>query len=185
MSLLHTIKRIGVFCGSSSGTDPVYRQACLEIAALLSRHGISLVYGGGNIGLMGILADEMLRFESEVIGIIPQKLVDVELAHDGLSELHIVPTMHDRKALMMELADAFIILPGGNGTLDEFFEVLTWYQLGYHSKQICILNINGFYDQLILFLRNITEEGFTDQSLIESLIIRDSPSELISTLLKQ
>ncbi|MBN2480237.1 MAG: TIGR00730 family Rossman fold protein [Bacteroidales bacterium] len=180
---MKVIKKAAVFCGSSTGSDPVYSKACLELARLLNKHKISLVYGGGNIGLMGILADEMLRLESEVIGVIPQKLVDIELAHTGLTQLHIVHTMHERKALMMELADIFIVLPGGIGTLDEFFEVFTWQLLEYHSKKISVLNINGFYDQLILFIQSIIKKGFLNQSQIKSLIISDSPPELIMSLL--
>lgn len=182
---MNGIKKASVFCGSSTGADPIYPKVCLELARLLSKHKIGMVYGGGNIGLMGILADEMLKMGSEVIGVIPQKLVDREVAHTGLTKLHIVHTMHERKALMMELADVFIVLPGGIGTLDEFFEIFTWHQLGYHTKTISILNINGFYNPLFSFLDHLIDQGFLDHSQIKSVIISDSPTELILKLLNK
>lgn len=180
---MNPINKIAIFCGSSTGKDPVYRKACLELARLMSVHKTGLVYGGGNIGLMGVLADELLRLGGEVIGVIPQKLVDIEVAHPGLTEMHIVLTMHERKALMMKLADAFIVLPGGIGTLDEFFDILTWKQLGYHSKPISILNINNYYTQLIRLFDNLINQGFLHPSVIKSIIISNSPDELIMKLL--
>ena len=177
------IHNIAVFCGSSSGVDPAHSRSCLDLARLLNINQIDLVYGAGNIGLMGILADEMLRLGSKVVGVIPQKLVDIEVAHTGLTEMHIVQTMHERKALMMNLADAFIILPGGIGTMDEFFDILTWRQLGYHSKEIAILNTNRFYDQLLLLLDQFKEQGFLHHSMIHSLIVSNSPDELMTRLL--
>lgn len=180
---MNPIKRIAVFCGSSLGRNLLYRQDSLVLARLMHKHGIGLVYGGGNIGLMGILADEILRLGGEVIGVIPKKLVDLEVAHTGLTQLLIVDSMLERKTRMMELSDAFVILPGGMGTLDELFEVLTYKQLGYHKKSIALLNANGFYDPFLTLLKNLTAEGFLKQKHLESLIISDTPDELIVKIL--
>jgi uncharacterized protein (TIGR00730 family) len=176
-------KRVAVFCGSSKGNDLSYAESCIELARLLHAGDTGLVYGGGNIGLMGVLADEMLRLGGEVIGVIPRKLVEIEVAHTGLTEMHIVNSMHERKARMMELADAFIIMPGGIGTLDEFFDVLTWKQLGYHSKNISILNIGNYFDPLISLLRTITEKGFISGNFTDSVIISSSPAGLLKKIL--
>lgn len=178
------INRIAVFCGSSTGYDPDIIQHCINLARELHANKITLVYGGGNVGLMGILADEMLQLGDEVIGVIPQKLVEIEVAHNGLSHLHIVPGMHERKALMAGLADAFIVLPGGIGTMEEFFEMFTWQQLGYHNKPVAVLNINGFYDQLIGLLGHMSQQGFVSQSKIEELIICNNSVDLINRILK-
>jgi len=180
----HPIKRIAVFCGSATGSDPAFRQTCIDLAGIFQTHRIAMVYGGGNIGLMGILADEMLRLGGEVIGVIPKKLVDIELAHNGLTHLHIVPGMHERKALMASLSDAFIVLPGGIGTMEEFFEMYTWLQLGYHDKPLALLNINGFYNMLIGFLDHIVQQGFFQRSRFEQLIIDDHPADLVNRIIK-
>ena len=179
---MNIIKRVAVFCGSSMGSDPAYRKSCVELAGLLTRQATGLVYGGGKIGLMGVLADEMLRLGGEVIGVIPRKLVDIEVVHTGLTKLHIVNSMHERKARMMELSHAFIIMPGGIGTLDEFFDVLTWKQLGYHSKNIGILNVESYFDPLVSLLKTITEKGFIARNFTDSLIISSSPSEILEKL---
>jgi len=176
------MKRIAVYCGSNTGIKPVYREECLKLAAGLCSRRIGLVYGGGNIGLMGIIADEMLRLRGEVIGVIPQKMVDIELAHTGLTELHIVGSMHERKALMAQLSDGFIALPGGIGTLDELFEVFTWRQLGYHHKPLGILNVDGYYDLLLLFLKTISADGFLKKEQLEALVIRGNSAELIEAM---
>jgi uncharacterized protein (TIGR00730 family) len=176
-------KKVAVFCGSSKGNDLLFAESCIELACLLHGRGTGLVYGGGNIGLMGVLADEMLRLGGEVIGVIPRKLVEIEVAHTGLTEMHIVNSMHERKARMMELSDAFIIMPGGIGTLDEFFDVLTWKQLGYHSKNIGILNIGNYFDPLISLLRTITEKGFISGNFTDSVIVSSSPAELLKRIL--
>jgi hypothetical protein len=173
------IRRIAVFCGSSAGIDNTYKQACAVLAESLCSHRIGLVYGGGNIGLMGILADEMLSYGGEVIGVIPQKLVDIELAHDHLSLLHIVPGMHERKALIEELSDAFIVMPGGIGTMDEFFEMYTWLQLGYHTKPLAILNVSGFYDRLLSLLEHMVKQDFFQRDRLEQLIVDEDPANLV------
>jgi uncharacterized protein (TIGR00730 family) len=152
------MRAVCVFCGSSPGSDPAYRDAAAALGREVARRGLRLVYGGGNVGLMGILADAALSAGGEVVGVIPQALVDKELAHQGLSELIVVGTMHDRKARMADLADAFVALPGGYGTFEEFCEVLTWTQLGVHAKPCGLLNINGFYDPLLaLFDRAVAD----------------------------
>lgn len=171
-------KRVAVFCGSSAGDDPVYSDSCRDLAGVLAGSDTVLVYGGGNIGLMGVLANEMLRLGGEVIGVIPRKLADIELAHEGLTELHIVESMHERKARMMELSDAFIIMPGGVGTLDEFFDVLTWRQLGYHSKQIGIVNTANYYDPLVELLNIIKDKGFIAPDYPVSVFVSSSPAEI-------
>jgi uncharacterized protein (TIGR00730 family) len=178
------IRRIAVFCGSAKGSDEAIAQECIHLAGLLHKEKIDLVYGGGNIGLMGILADEMLRLGSDVIGVIPQKLVEREVAHHGLTHLHVVEGMHERKALMAKLSDAFIILPGGIGTMEEFFEIFTWLQLGYHSKPVAILNLNGFYDLLIAFLRQLIEQGFMHENQFHRLIIGDHVPDVIEKILQ-
>jgi uncharacterized protein (TIGR00730 family) len=177
------IKTIAVFCGSSTGKDPEIVRACVKLAESLTLHRLALVYGGGNIGLMGILADEMLKRSSEVIGVIPQKLVDIELAHANLTQLHIVTGMHERKALMVKLSDAFIVLPGGLGTMDEFFEVFTWFQLGYHHKPLALLNVRGFYDKLIRFLEHMILQGYFQKDLYEKLIVEEHPEDLVNRIL--
>jgi uncharacterized protein (TIGR00730 family) len=178
------IQRIAVFCGSAKGSDEAIVKECILLAGFMHEKHIDLVYGGGNIGLMGILADEMLRLGSEVIGVIPQKLVECEVAHHGLTHLHVVEGMHERKALMAKLSDAFIILPGGIGTMEEFFEIFTWLQLGYHSKPVAILNLNGFYDMLIAFLRQLVDKGFMHESQLHRLMVSNKASEIIAKILE-
>src|SRR5262245_13303074 len=146
------MNRLCVFCGSSSGRDPAYRAAAVELGALLAERRIGLVYGGAASGLMGAVAEATRAAGGEVIGVIPRALVEWAVAHTGLSDLRIVSTMHERKALMAELSDGFIALPGGIGTLEEMFEVWTWAQLGSHSKPCALLNVGGFYDRLLAFL---------------------------------
>lgn len=153
------LKRVCVFCGANSGIRPVFAEAARQLACELADRGMGVVYGGGNVGLMGEVADAALGSGAEVIGVIPRSLVDRELAHAGLSALHIVGTMHERKALMADLSDAFIALPGGFGTLDEYFEVLTWAQLGLHAKPCGLLNVNGYFDHLLAFLDRAVTEG--------------------------
>jgi uncharacterized protein (TIGR00730 family) len=152
------MRAVCVFCGSSLGVDAAYREAASTFGREVARRGLRLIYGGGNIGLMGVVADAALAAGGEVIGVIPQALLDRELAHGGLSELVVVGTMHDRKARMADLADAFVALPGGYGTFEEFCEVLTWTQLGVHAKPCGLLNVNGFYDALLaLFDRAVAD----------------------------
>ena len=152
--------RVCVFCGSSAGANPEYRRQAVELGSALTAKGWGLVYGGADIGLMGALADAALAERGQVIGVIPQALVDREIAHDQLTELHVVSSMHERKARMATLADAFIALPGGYGTLDEFLEILTWAQLGIHQKPCVLINTAGYYDGLLAFLDHAVREDF-------------------------
>ena len=154
------MKRIAVYCGSHAGARPEYAAAAQALGALLAREKIELVYGGGRIGLMGAVADAVLHHGGHVIGVIPEKLVIKEVVHEKLPDLRVVKTMHERKALMAELADGFIALPGGFGTFEELFEVLTWSQLGWHAKPFGLLNTGGFYRPLLEFLDHATREGF-------------------------
>ncbi|HLO58290.1 MAG TPA: TIGR00730 family Rossman fold protein [Bacteroidales bacterium] len=180
-----SIKSIAVFCGSSTGHDPVLIKDSLDLAAAFCAHDITLVYGGGNVGLMGVLADEMLRLGGRVIGVIPERLVEIEVAHKGLTQLHVVKGMHERKALMTSHSDAFMVLPGGIGTMEEFFEIYTWQQLGYHQKPIAISNINGFYDILISFLKTLASRDFVKPSQIDRLIIAGDSVQVLNALLNK
>src|ERR1700733_16187124 len=154
------MKRIAVYCGSNKGVHPEYAAAAEALGTLLAREKIELVYGGGMVGLMGIVADAVLKNGGHVIGVIPEKLVIKEVVHERLPDLRVVKTMHERKALMAELSDGFIALPGGYGTYEEFFEVLAWSQLGWHQKPFGLLNIGGFYSRLMDFLDHAQGEGF-------------------------
>ena len=155
-----SLRSVCVFCGASTGANPLYREAAVTLGRTLAERGATLVYGGGAVGLMGIVADAALAAGGEVIGIIPQSLKDAEIGHTGLTRLEVVDGMHARKARMAELSDAFIALPGGLGTLEELFEVWTWGQLGYHAKPLGLLDVNGFYEKLGSFLDHIVDEGF-------------------------
>ena len=152
--------RIGVYCGSNLGSTSSHAEHARRLGSSLARRGFGLVYGGANVGLMGILADSALEHGAEVIGVIPRRLVDVEIAHRGVTRLEVVDSMHERKALMMELADGFVALPGGFGTLDEVFEILTWDQLGLIAKPVVFLDVEGFYTHLFAFLDKAVEAGF-------------------------
>lgn len=155
---------ICVYCGSRPGIQPAYAGAARALGTLIGQQGHGLVYGGGNVGLMGIVADAVLAAGGPVVGVIPEALVQREVGHQGLSEQHVVPTMHVRKQMMAERADAFIALPGGIGTLEELYEVWTWRQLGYHDKPIGVLNVAGFYDRLLSFMDHCVAEGFLDDA---------------------
>jgi uncharacterized protein (TIGR00730 family) len=172
------MKRVCVFCGASAGLRQEYRIATQALASALARRGIGLVYGGGNVGLMGILADAMLQAGGEVTGVIPRSLVAREVAHRGVTALHVVDTMHQRKAMMNELSDAFVALPGGFGTLEEFFEILTWSQLGIHCKPSGLLNVSGYYDGLLVMLDHAVAEGFLRQAFRE-LVIADTDADAL------
>lgn len=178
------MRRLCVFCGSSAGHRPEYREAAHQLGRLLAEHGIGLVFGGGHIGLMGILADAILEGDGEAIGVIPQALVDRELAHNSLTTLHVVNTMHQRKALMADLADGFVGLPGGVGTADEFFEILTWAQLGMHAKPVGLLNVVGFFDPLLQWLDTCVREGFLAQEYRELLRIAAAPRDLLEMIMR-
>ena len=157
---MNTLNAICLYCGSSPGTNPVYREAAAHLGHTFAERKIRLVYGGGSVGLMGVAADACLAAGGEVIGVIPQLLMDKEVGHAGITKMHVVQNMHERKALMTDLADGFIALPGGYGTLDELFEALTWLQLGYHGKPVGILNVGGFFDHLMAFIEHARDEKF-------------------------
>jgi len=176
------MKRICVFCGSNAGARSEYAEAARALATVLAERKLGIVYGGGNVGLMGVLADAALARGGEVIGVIPQKLVDKEVAHRGVTELRIVETMHERKALMNDLSDAFIALPGGFGTLDEFFEVLTWSQLGFHGKPCALLNVAGYYDGMLAMLDHAVTERFLRPAHRELVIADTDPLRLLQRL---
>lgn len=163
--------RVCVFCGSSAGKGPGYLAAAEEVGRTLAGRGIGLVYGGASVGTMGAVADAAVAAGGEAIGVIPQSLVDREIAHGGLSELHVVDDLHERKAKMASLADAFLALPGGAGTLEELFEVFTWAQLGLHAKPIALLDVGGYYEPLSRFLDHMSDEGFLRREYREMLIV--------------
>jgi uncharacterized protein (TIGR00730 family) len=173
------MKRLCVFCGSSTGGRPEYVAAALELAGELVRRGVGLVYGGGNVGLMGVLADAMLEAGGEVIGVIPEHLMAWEVGHKGLTELHVVSSMHARKAQMADLADAFIALPGGFGTLEEFCEAVTWTQLGLHAKPCGLLNVCGFYSPLLTMFDRLVQERFLRPENRSLVLSRETPAELL------
>lgn len=176
------LNRICVFCGSSSGSNAVYSEAAWAVGRLLAKLGIGLVYGGGRVGLMGSVAEGALDGGGEVIGVIPKSLFEVEVAHGGLPKLCVVSSMHERKALMAELSDAFLTLPGGFGTFEEFFEVITWSQLGIHRKPCGVLNVSGFFDPLLALCDHAVTEGFLSR-IDRSLILTETdPEQLIHRL---
>lgn len=181
---MNKFNRLAVFCGAQTGVLSCYIEAAKQFAAELIEKNISLVYGGSNIGLMQILADAMLEEKAEVIGVMPDFLVEKEIAHPNLSELYVVKSMHERKAMIYEKADGFVLLPGGMGSLDEFFEVITWAQLGLHNKPCGILNVQHYYDSLIQFLDNAVTAGFVKQSMREMIVIEDAPKKLLATFEK-
>lgn len=176
------MKRVCVFCGSSAGSRPEYRACAEELGAELTRRNIGLVYGGGNVGLMGAIADAILEAGGEAIGVIPEHLMNREIGHNGLTKLHVVHSMHERKALMADLSNAFIALPGGFGTFEEFFEVLTWSQLGLHKKPCGIINVLGYYTPLLAMLDHAVQEKFLKSDNRELVLARDNPSELLQAL---
>lgn len=176
------MKRICVFCGSSAGSRLEYRAAAGELGTELVRRRIGLVYGGSNVGLMGIVADAVLAAGGEAIGVIPQHLISREVGHTGLSKLHVVRSMHQRKALMADLADAFVALPGGFGTLEEFCEMVTWTQLGLHAKPCGILNVLGYYRSLLAMFDHAVEEQFLKPENRRLVLSRDSVPELLAAL---
>ena len=176
------MKSIAVYCGALHGASPIFDESARAMARALVEHNIALVYGGGNVGLMGVIADEVLRLGGEVSGVIPRQLVDRELAHAGLTRLFVVKDMHERKAMMAELSDGFIALPGGMGTLEELFEMLTWSQLGIHAKPVGALNVDGFYDGLVSFIAHQHAHGFVRPQHAQLLIVEDQPDALIARM---
>ncbi|MNK25770.1 LOG family protein YvdD [compost metagenome] len=176
------MKRVTVFCGSSFGTDEIFKTQAILLGNKLAEENIGLVYGGANVGLMGAVADGVLKKGGEVFGVLPNFLRSKEIAHDHLTELFLVETMHERKTKMNDLCDGVIALPGGFGTLEEFFEMLTWAQLGLHKKPIAILNIDGFYDSLITFIQTTVDKGFLKQVNQDMLIVSDNIEELLEKM---
>ncbi|CAK9891558.1 MULTISPECIES: TIGR00730 family Rossman fold protein [Pseudomonas] len=176
------VRSVCVFCGASTGVNPAYREAAIALGQTIAARGLTLVYGGGAVGLMGIVADAAMAAGGEVIGIIPEALKNAEIGHTGLTRLEVVDGMHARKARMAELSDAFVALPGGLGTLEELFEVWTWGQLGYHAKPLGLLDVNGFYSKLGSFLDHVVEEGFVRPQHRAMLQLADSPAELLDAM---
>jgi uncharacterized protein (TIGR00730 family) len=174
--------RICVFCGSSTGSDPRHIEAARALGRAMAGSGVGLVYGGGSIGLMGALADAVLRFGGEAIGVIPGFLNELEVGHRGLTDLRVVSSMHERKALMAQLCDAFVALPGGFGTLEEFSEVLTWAQLGLHAKPCALLNATGFFDPLLALFDRQVAEGFLSSKNRELVLVERDPDALVERL---
>ena len=171
-----------LYCGSSSGTNPVYKTAAHDFGKTLAELNIRLVYGGGSVGLMGVAADACLAAGGIVVGVIPQLLMDKEVGHKGITEMHVVANMHERKALMTELADGFIALPGGYGTLDELFEALTWLQLGYHQKPVGLLNVDGYFNHLVSFVDHSRDERFLRDLHRDALCVDTDLKQLIRKL---
>jgi uncharacterized protein (TIGR00730 family) len=176
------ISNVAIFCASSNGTNPIYRDAATELGLALARRNIGIIYGGANVGLMQALAEASLAAGARVVGVIPEVLVDLEVAHERLTELHVTTTMHTRKAMMNDLADAFLILPGGFGTFEEMFEVLAWQTLRLHQKPIVLININGFYDKLLGFLDHCVTEGLLKPRNREILLVANSVEDALAQL---
>jgi len=173
---------LAVYCGSRFGDAPAFTDAARTIGRLLGESASTLVYGGGRVGLMGTVADATLAAGGRVVGVIPQALMDREVGHSGLSELHVVQTMHERKQMMAQRADAFVALPGGIGTLEELYEVWSWQQLGYHDKPVALLNVDGFYDALLEFTRVSHTRGFVSAAQFEALLVDDDAARLLDRL---
>jgi uncharacterized protein (TIGR00730 family) len=176
------LERVCVYAGSNRGADPAYAAAAEALARALVERGIGVVYGGGNVGLMGVLANTALACGGEVVGVIPRSLLEKEIGHTGLPDLRVVESMHERKATMAELSDAFVALPGGIGTLEELIEVFTWTQLGLHPKPCGLLNVSGYYADLVRFLDHSVEERFLRQEHRDLLVVSDEPETLIAGL---
>jgi uncharacterized protein (TIGR00730 family) len=174
--------RVAVYCGANAGLSPSFAEAARALGDGLARNGIGVVYGGASRGLMGILADAALAAGGEVIGVLPRSLGHRELAHKGLSELHIVETMHERKARIVDLSDAFAVLPGGIGTMDEFFETFTWAQIGIHSRPIALIDVDGFHQPLLAHLRNCVAAGFLSQERMDSLLVYKEVEDFLKFL---
>jgi uncharacterized protein (TIGR00730 family) len=176
---LQSLKTLCVYCGANAGVSPAYAGQARLLARAMVEANLALVYGGGNVGLMGIIADEVLRLGGEVTGVIPTALVEREVGHTGLTRQFIVKDMHERKAMMAQLADGFIAMPGGLGTLEELFEMLTWSQLGIHRKPVGLLNMNGFYDGLVSFVSHARGEGFVRPQHAEMMLVENDPAALL------
>jgi uncharacterized protein (TIGR00730 family) len=179
---MNHVKRLAIYCGSAPGSRPEFAEATRATAAAMVGRGVDLVYGGGRLGCMGIIADSVLAGGGRVFGVIPKALVNLEVAHNGITELTTVETMHERKAKMTDLADAFLALPGGIGTLDELFEAWSWNALGYHKKPFCLLNVDGFWDGMIAFLDHAAASGFMSARRRKQLLVASSPDEALQLL---
>lgn len=171
--------KVAVYCGSRPGNEPLYAEKARELGEFFGKNGIDLVFGGGHVGLMGITADAVLASGGKVYGVIPEHLVSRELAHPSLTELFVVKDMHERKAKMAELADGFVALPGGIGTLEEIFEVWTWAQLGMHRKPCAFYNVNGFYDPLLDMVKTMVATGFVNQQYLDMIVLTQTPMDLV------
>jgi len=171
-----------VYCGSRPGVDPAHVQAARQTGQIIGQSGWQLVYGGGRVGLMGVVADAVLASGGRVVGVIPRKLREREVGHNELTEIHVVDTMHQRKQMMAERADAFLALPGGIGTLEELFEVWTWRQIGYHDQPIGVLNVTSFYDGLLAFMQSTVNSGFLDQNQLDGIHVSNNAAELLGRL---
>jgi hypothetical protein len=180
--LVNNIKKLAVYCGSAPGASTVFPDCARATAKAMVEHAVDLVYGGGRLGLMGLIADSVLELGGEVYGVIPHLLVKLEVAHTGLTELHRVDTMGERKAVMSELSDGFLCLPGGIGTLDELFEAWSENALGFHKKPFCLLNVDGFWDGLIEFMDHATESGFLSAQRRSQLLVATTPDEALKLL---
>jgi uncharacterized protein (TIGR00730 family) len=176
------VGRLAVYCGSAAGSSPVFAEATRATAEAMVGRGVDLVYGGGRLGLMGLVADTVLEGGGRVYGVIPRALVNLEVAHTGLTELRTVETMHERKAAMTDLADAFLALPGGIGTLDELFEAWSWNALGYHKKPFCLLNVEGYWDGMVEFIDHATTSGFLSAQRREQLLVAATPEQALELL---
>jgi uncharacterized protein (TIGR00730 family) len=176
------MKRVCVYCGSGAGGDPAFAGAASAFGKLLAEQGLGLVYGGGRVGLMGVLADAALAAGGEVVGVIPEALARKEVEHRGVTRLLVVANMHERKRAMADFADAFVALPGGVGTLEELFESFTWLQLGYHAKPVGVLNVNGYFDHLLAFLRHTVASRLLKQRQLDQLLVETDPASLLDRL---
>lgn len=176
------MNKVCIFCGALKGKNPIYAEAAKQLGKVLAENNLGLVYGGGNVGLMGIVANSVMANGGTVIGVIPRALEQKELGHKGITELRVVETMHERKSMMAELSDAFIAMPGGFGTFEEFFEVTTWLQLGAHKKPCGILNAGGFYSHLLTFIEHASNEGFITPEDLQLIVVEEEPGALIDGL---
>lgn len=182
---MSSIRRLCVFCGSNSGNNPAYQEDAIKLGKLMAEKGIELVYGGGSIGIMGIIADTVMQAGGRVTGIIPQALMDAEIGHQAVTQLEVVDNMHTRKARMAELSDAFVALPGGIGTFEEFYEVWTWRQLRYHHKPVALLNTQNFYTPMLEFLNHCQSEGFIKPHNLKLIRVTQTPEALLEAILAQ
>ncbi|MFT5640875.1 MAG: hypothetical protein ACI9A7_000973 [Cyclobacteriaceae bacterium] len=179
------IKRLAIFCGANKGNNINYEIAAKNLTKVLYDNQIDIVFGGGKVGLMGVIADEMMHLGGAAIGVIPEKLKAMEVGHEGITELHVVDTMHQRKEMMANLADGFIAIPGGIGTMEEIIEVFTWMQIGYHTKPCALLNVNGYFDHFIAFMDKMVEDGFLSQAQRNKMIIEAHPQALIEKIITE